>query len=425
MNHSWESLKADAYERIAQAVDLRRVGFFSDEQTRRALHAKVDDTCRTQLPAMAPRDLGRLVEELMSDLVGLGPLDPLIADPKVTDILVNGPDHVYVERGGKLEQTNIRFPSDAHVAHLAMRIGAFVGRTVNDACPVLDARLPDGSRVNAILPPLAIDGTTMSIRRFGKKIALEELLASKMLTPEMALVLECAVKARLNIAVSGGTGSGKTTCLNVLSSFIPDNQRVVTIEDAAELRLQQAHVVRLETRPPGPDGQGAFTARDLLRNALRMRPDRIIVGECRGAEALDTLQAMNTGHEGSLTTLHANTPRDALGRLETMVLMGGFELPVRAIRQQIASAIDVVVQVARLPGGRRRITHISEILGLEQDMITMQDLFTFRRTGVDAADAARGQFECLGVRPKFMAKLEASGARLPANLFQQRVLLRD
>ena len=425
MNPSWEELKADAYQRIAQAVDLRRVGFFSDEQMRRALHVKVDDTCRTQLPALAPRDLGRLVEELMGDLVGLGPLDPLLADPTVTDILVNGPDRVYVERRGKLELTGVRFPSDAHVAHLVARIAAFVGRQVSEACPVLDARLPDGSRVNAILPPLAIDGTTLSIRRFGRRVGLDELLDGKMLTSEMAMLLDCAVKARLNIAVSGGTGSGKTTLLNVLSSFIPDDHRVVTIEDAAELRLQQRHVVRLETRPPDLDGQGAFTARDLLRNALRMRPDRIIVGECRGAEALDTLQAMNTGHEGSLTTLHANTPRDALARLETMVLMGGFELPVRAIRQQIASAVDVIVQVARLPGGRRRVTHISEVLGLEQDMITMQDVFTFRRTGVDGADAARGQFECMGIRPKFMAKLEGAGARLPTNLFQQRVLLRD
>jgi pilus assembly protein CpaF len=422
MNPRWEQLKASAYERIAEEVDLGRVGLFSDEATRNALRAKASDICRTVLPPMSPKDIDRLVTELMADIVGMGALDPLLADPTISDILVNGPNRVYVERRGQLELTPIRFASDAHVVHLVGRIAAFVGRFVSESSPVLDARLPDGSRVNAILPPLALDGTSMSIRRFGQSLGLSQLLANKALTSEMAMVLEAAVKARLNMVVSGGTGSGKTTLLNVLSAFIPSNQRVVTIEDAAELRLSQEHVVRLETRPPDAEGRGAFSARDLLRNALRMRPDRIVVGECRGAEALDTLQAMNTGHDGSLTTLHANTPRDALARFETMIMMGGLDMPVRALRQQIASSIDVIVQVTRLPGGKRTISHITEVLGLEQDIIVMQDIFTFRRKGVDADSAAHGQFECLGVRPKFMAKLEAAGLRLPANLFKQRVL---
>jgi pilus assembly protein CpaF len=423
---SYADMKALVSERVLAQVDGAQLGFHSNEAVRRDVYAKLDHTCRTELPPLHPHELQRLLQELMQDLFGLGPLEPLLADPTVTDILVNGPYRVYVERGGRLEPTPIRFQSEAHVIQLVHRIAASVGRQVDSARPMLDARLPDGSRVNAILPPLAVDGTAVSIRRFSRvPFTMDRMIEMRTMTPEMGMLLEAAIKARLNVIVSGGTGSGKTTLLNILSAYIPSHQRIVTIEDAAELRLVQEHVVRLETRPPDLEGQGAYSARDLLRNALRMRPDRIIIGECRGPEALDMLQAMNTGHEGSMTTVHANAPRDALSRLETMMLMGVVELPVRALRQQIGAAVDLIVQVMRLEGGRRKITSISEVIGLEQDIVTMQELFSFRRLGVDANDAARGQFECSGVRPKAMAQLEAAGQRLPPNLFQQRVLMRD
>jgi pilus assembly protein CpaF len=301
-----------------------------------------------------------------------------------------------------------------------------VGRRVDEVCPMVDARLPDGSRFNAIIPPLALDGACVSIRRFGSHpLKLEDLLNYKAFTPEMVMLLEGAMKARLNIIISGGTGSGKTTLLNTLSSFINNDDRIVTIEDAAELQLQQSHVVRLETRPPNIEGKGEVTATDLVKNALRMRPERIIIGECRGAETLDMLQAMNTGHEGSLTTLHANTPRDALARLETMIMMSGFELPIKAMRTQIASAVDLIIQANRLQGGVRRVTHITEVVGMEQDTIIMQDIYKYVQNGIDESGRARGHFESTGIRPTFMGRLEAAGVRLPASAFRQRVMLQD
>jgi pilus assembly protein CpaF len=304
------------------------------------------------------------------------------------------------------------------------RIVSKVGRRVDESCPMVDARMLDGSRFNAIIPPLALDGPCVSIRRFGANpLKLEDLLRLKAFTPEMVMLLEGAIKARLNIIISGGTGSGKTTLLNTLSSFIPNDQRIVTIEDAAELQLQQEHVVRLETRPPNIEGKGAVTATDLLRNALRMRPERIIIGECRGAEALDMLQAMNTGHEGSMTTLHANSPRDALARLETMIMMAGFELPLRAMRSQIASAVDLIIQASRLQGGIRRVTHITEVVGMEQDTIVLQDIFLYQQEGVDEQGRAYGKFIATGIRPTFMPRLEAAGIRLPASIFRQRVMM--
>jgi pilus assembly protein CpaF len=321
--------------------------------------------------------------------------------------------------------TDIRFKDDNHVLLIIDRILSAVGRRVDESSPMVDARLSDGSRVNAIIPPLALDGAAVSIRRFGSNpIKLEDLLNFKAFTPEMVMLLEGCIKARLNMIICGGTGSGKTTLLNTLSSFIQNDQRVVTIEDAAELRLQQEHVVRLETRPANIEGSGAITATDLVKNALRMRPERIIIGECRGGETLDMLQAMNTGHDGSLTTIHANTPRDGIARLETLVMMAGFDLPVKAIRQQIAGAVDVVVQASRLQGGPRRVTHITEIVGMEQDTVVMQDIYRFNQEGIDESGKAFGHFECTGVRPTFMSRLESAGIRLPASAFRQRVMMK-
>jgi pilus assembly protein CpaF len=325
-----------------------------------------------------------------------------------------------------LEKTDVKFRDNQHLMQIIDRIVSKVGRRVDETSPMVDARLPDGSRVNAIIPPLALDGPSLSIRRFGTNpLKLEDLLSFKAFTPEMAMLLEAAIKARLNIVISGGTGCGKTTLLNTLSAFIPGDERIVTIEDAAELQLQQDHVVRLETRPPNIEGKGAVTTRDLVRNALRMRPERIIIGECRGAETLDMLQAMNTGHAGSMTTLHANTTRDAQARLETMIMMAGMELPLKAMRQQIASAVDIIIQANRLQGGPRKVTNICEICGMEQDVIIMQDVFRYKQLGIDQNGRAFGQFEATGVRPKFISKLEAAGIRLPTNLFQERILLRD
>ncbi|HMP15896.1 MAG TPA: CpaF family protein, partial [Gemmatales bacterium] len=357
---------------------------------------------------------------------GFGPLEILLKDPTISDIMINGPQKIYVERRGKMEKTDVRFRDNPHLMQIIDRIVSKVGRRVDETSPLCDARLPDGSRVNVIIPPLALDGPTVSIRRFGSNpLKLDDLLNFNAFTKEMAILMEAAIKARLNVVISGGTGCGKTTLLNTLSSFIPGHERVITIEDAAELQLQQDHVVRLETRPPNIEGKGAINARDLVRNALRMRPERIIIGECRGGEALDMLQAMNTGHNGSMTTLHANTPRDGLARLETMVMMSGFELPIKAMRQQIASSVDIIIQANRLQGGPRKVTSITEIVGMEQDIIVMQEVFRFRQLGIDQNGRAFGQFECSGVRPTFVPKLEAAGIKLPSNLFQERVLLRD
>jgi pilus assembly protein CpaF len=363
---------------------------------------------------------------VLDETFGFGPLEMLLKDPTVSDILINGPHKIYVERRGKLEKTDVKFRDNDHLLQIIDRIVSKVGRRVDETSPMVDARLPDGSRVNAIIPPLALDGPTMSIRRFGANpLKLEDLLNFKAFTPEMAMLMEACIKARMNLIISGGTGSGKTTLLNTLSSFIPHDERIVTIEDAAELQLQQDHIVRLETRPPNIEGKGAINTRDLVRNALRMRPERIIIGECRGGESLDMLQAMNTGHAGSMTTLHANTPRDAQARLETMIMMSGMELPIKAMRQQISSAVDLIVQASRLQGGPRKITSITEVMNMEQDVIIMQDIFRYKQIGIDSNGRAHGQFEATGVRPTFVTRLEAAGIKLPSNLFAERVLLRD
>ncbi|MDQ0286417.1 pilus assembly protein CpaF [Desulfofundulus luciae] len=366
-------------------------------------------------------DRQRIINEIIDEAIGFGPITSLLKDPEVTEIMVNGPRQVYVERGGRLELTPITFRDDQHVMHVIEKIVAPLGRRIDESSPMVDARLPDGSRVNAIIPPLALNGPTITIRKFFQDpLTVENLLSLGTLTEEMALFLEACVRARLNMIVSGGTGSGKTSMLNILSSFIPADERIITIEDAAELQLRQEHVVTLESRPANMEGRGEVTIRDLVRNALRMRPDRIIVGEVRSGEALDMLQAMNTGHDGSLTTGHANSPRDILSRLETMVLMAGVDLPVRAIREQISSALDVIVHMARLKDGSRKVTHITEVQGMEGDVIVLQDLFLFEQTGVDGNGKILGRFRATGIRPKFIDRLEVCGIELPPNIFWLR-----
>jgi pilus assembly protein CpaF len=363
----------------------------------------------------------QLVEELLHEILGYGPIEPLLKDPTISDILVNGPRDVYVERSGKLQLTDVRFRDNDHIMAVIDRIVSRIGRRVDESSPMVDGRLPDGSRVNAIIPPVALDAPILSIRRFGKALGADRLVQLGALSPEMLLILRGCVRAKLNLLVSGGTGSGKTTLLNALSSYIPDGERVVTIEDAAELQLQQPHVVRLETRPPNSEERGEVSMRALLRNALRMRPDRIVIGEVRGAEAMDMLQAMNTGHEGSLTTLHANTPRDALMRLETMVRYGAANLPDRSIREQVASAIDVIVQTNRLSDGTRRVTSITEVTGLEGDALQTQEIFRFHKLGIDEHDRVSGRFEALGVRPRFADRLAQAGMLLPQSLFAEHL----
>jgi pilus assembly protein CpaF len=361
----------------------------------------------------------RLIEEMANDVTGFGPLEPLLKDESITEVMVNGPSHVYIERNGKIERIDSVFLNDEHVLRIIERIITPLGRRIDDSSPRVDARLPDGSRVNAIIEPLAIDGPTLTIRRFGtKRFGVDDLLRVGAVTPPVIDFLRAAVQARLNIIVSGGTGSGKTTLLNALSSFIPKSDRIVTIEDAAELKLDQRHVVRLEARPPNLEGKGAITIRDLVRNSLRMRPDRIVVGECRGAEALDMLQAMNTGHDGSLTTIHANSARDALSRVETMVLMAGFDLPVRAIREQVAGAVDLIVQVSRLRDGSRRVVGVSEVVGMEGDVVTMQELVKYRQRGVDEDGNVIGDFEPCGVQPNCLARFEELGVPYDMSTFQ-------
>ncbi|MEW6474949.1 MAG: CpaF family protein [Actinomycetota bacterium] len=373
---------------------------------------------RERIPLSGP-DRARLLQDVTDDVLGYGPIDALLKDPDVSEVMVNGPGRIYVERAGKLTRTPATFADEAHLRRIIEKIVAQVGRRVDEATPMVDARLPDGSRVNAVIPPLAIGGPFLTIRKFAKDpFTVDDLINFGTLTPETARFLEACVKGRLNIIVSGGTGTGKTTALNVLSSFIPEDERVVTVEDAKELQLRQDHVLSLESRPPNVEGKGEVRIRDLVRNALRMRPDRIVVGECRGGEALDMLQAMNTGHDGSLTTVHANTPRDSLSRIETMVLMAGMDLPVRAIREQMASAIDLIVQLTRLRDGSRRITHVSEVQGMEGDIIILQDVFLFDfAMGVDADGRFRGSLKSTGIRPKFAEKLADHGIRLGPELF--------
>lgn len=422
----FDDLKRLIHGKLVDKLDLSRVSDLAGDTLRREIRLVVERLCDTENPLLNRMERERLIDEVLDETFGFGPLEMLLKDPTVSDILVNGPYKVYVERRGKLEKTDVKFRDNDHLLQIIDRIVSKVGRRVDETSPMCDARLPDGSRVNAIIPPLALDGSSLSIRRFGANpLKLEDLLNFKAFTPEVAMLMEACIKARLNIIISGGTGSGKTTLLNTLSAFIPHDERIVTIEDAAELQLQQDHIVRLETRPPNIEGKGAINTRDLVRNALRMRPERIIIGECRGGETLDMLQAMNTGHAGSMTTLHANTPRDAQARLETMIMMSGMELPIKAMRQQISSAVDLIIQANRLQGGPRKITSVVEVLGMEQDVIIMQDIFRFKQLGIDQNGRAYGQFEATGVRPAFVPRLEAAGIKLPSNLFQERVLMRD
>jgi pilus assembly protein CpaF len=419
-----DAVRDRAHARLLRDLDLGAVGGVPEGQRRAALRPVVLRVL-DELSRLDRADRDRLADELLDDLLGLGPLEALLRDLSITEVLVNGPHEAFVERGGQLEEVPLRFRDADHLLQVIDRIVSRVGRRVDESSPMVDARLPDGSRVNAVVPPLALKGPTLSIRRFGARpLSLEDLLRARALTPEMAALLEAAVGARLNVVVSGGTGSGKTTLLNVLSRFIPPRERIITIEDAAELRLQQRHVIPLETRPPNVEGKYGVSMRDLLRNALRMRPDRIVVGECRGPEALDMMQAMNSGHEGSLTTLHANSPRDALTRLETLILMGGLDLPLRAMRRQIVSAIQLIVQADRLAGGARRVTSVTEVVGMEGDVIVTQDVFSFHQTGVDSEGRAVGQFQATGIRPALWPRLHAAGYPLPPTMFQQRVLLR-
>jgi pilus assembly protein CpaF len=376
-----------------------------------------------RLPTNLPESIRQqLTREVTNDVLGYGPIQPLLDDPNVSEVMVNGPKNVYVEKNGVLIKTGITFENNDHVLRIIDRIILPLGRRIDADTPTVDARLPDGSRVNAVIPPVAIDGASITIRKFRKeKLSVEQLIQVGSLTPSMAEFLRACVIGRLNIVISGGTGSGKTTLLNILSTMIPESERIVTIEDAAELQLQQDHVVRLETRPSNTEGKGIVTIRDLVRNALRMRPDRIVVGECRGGETFDMLQAMNTGHDGSLTTLHANTPRDALSRLETMVMMAGLELPVKIIRQQVSSAIDLIIQQARLKGGERKITAITEVAGMEGDTIVLTDIFRYEQTGVTPDGKVIGQIKATGIRPLFGPQLEAAGFKLGAELFGANV----
>ncbi|MEQ1906457.1 MAG: CpaF family protein [Pirellulaceae bacterium] len=423
-SNEFDLLKQRIHQKLIGKLDLARVGELQGDVLRKEIRVVVEHLCDSENNLLNRLERDRLIDEVLDETFGLGPLELLLKDPTISDILINGPKNIYCERGGKMQRSNVEFRNNAHLLQIIDRIVSKVGRRVDETCPMVDARLEDGSRVNAIIPPLALDGPAMSIRRFGSNpLKLEDLLNYKAFTPEMVMLLEGSMKARLNIIISGGTGSGKTTLLNTLSSFIPNHDRIITIEDAAELQLQQEHVVRLETRPPNIEGRGAVTATDLVRNCLRMRPERIIIGECRGPEALDMLQAMNTGHEGSMTTTHANTPRDCLARLETLIMMSGFELPIKAMRTQIASAVNLIVQANRLQGGPRKVTHITEICGMENDTIVTQDIFKFIQEGVDENGKAVGKFVCTGVRPKCMARLEASGVRLPASIFRERVML--
>jgi pilus assembly protein CpaF len=425
-NKSFEELKRLIHSKLVDKLDLSRVSDLAGDTLRREIRLVVERLCDTENPLLNRMERERLIDEVLDETFGFGPLEMLLKDPTISDILINGPHRIFVERRGKMEKTDVRFRDNDHLLQIIDRIVSKVGRRVDETSPMVDARLPDGSRVNAIIPPLALDGPSMSIRRFGTNpLKLEDLLNFKAFTPELAMLMEAAIKARLNIVISGGTGCGKTTLLNTLSSFIPAEDRIITIEDAAELQLQQEHVVRLETRPANIEGKGMITTRDLVRNALRMRPERIVIGECRGAEALDMLQAMNTGHAGSLTTLHANSPRDAQARLETMIMMGGLELPIKAMRQQIASAVDLVIQANRLQGGPRKVTSITEVMGMEGDVVIMQDIFRFKQMGIDQNGRAFGQFEATGVRPGFVPRLEAAGIKLPSNLFTERILMRD
>jgi len=417
LGRAQQEVKSAVHRELIDKVDLEKLLYLQDTRGRQRLLELILQLVAEHGVPFSSSERSRIANEVMDEVFGLGPLEPLLQDPTVSDILVNTADAVYVERNGVLEKTNVVFKDDHHLMHIIDKIVSRVGRRVDESSPMVDARLPDGSRVNAIIPPLAIDGPVLSIRRFGAEpLTARNLLDYGEMKPVMMDVLERAVKARLNIVVSGGTGAGKTTLLNVLSGFVSPRERIVTIEDSAELRLKQEHVVRLECRPPNLEGKGAVRQRELLINALRMRPDRIVVGEVRGEEALDMLQAMNTGHDGSITTVHANSPRDAIARIETMAMMANLNLPANALRQQIAAAIHVIVQVARLSDGSRRVTHIAEITGTSDQVISMQDIFLFQKRGVDPEGRVLGRFYATGIVPKFAEKLQACGAPMDTRL---------
>jgi pilus assembly protein CpaF len=417
----YQQVKADLHRKILDRLDLEKLGKTSGDSARDEVLVVIRNAVNSEVVPLSFAERERLSREILDEIFGLGPIEPLLKDSSISDILVNRFDRVYVERAGKLERTALSFKDDSHLMQIIERIVSRVGRRVDESSPMVDARLADGSRVNAIIPPLAIDGPCLSIRRFGRDpVTARQMIENQTLTESMLELLSAMVKGRLNILVSGGTGAGKTTLLNVLSGYIPNSDRVVTIEDAAELQLKQEHVVRLETRPPNIEGKGAVRQRQLVINSLRMRPDRIVVGEVRGEEAFDMLQAMNTGHEGSLTTVHANSPRDAIARVENMVSMANLNIPERAVRHQIASAVHAVVQIARLSDGTRKVITVSEITGMDEESIAMQDIFSFDRTGTDESGKVRGVFRATGIRPQFGDRLATSGARLRPELFESR-----
>ena len=422
----FQKIKTGIHRELLDSLDLSRITGLSDEELREDIRRLAEGMLHSRSRKLPPVDEDRLVDELMAESFGLGPLEIYLQDPDVTDILVNGPGEVYVERLGRLQETNTVFADEEHLLQIIQRVAARVGRRIDEHSPMVDARLADGSRVNAIIPPLALGGPVLSIRRFGHRpLQLNDLMVRGSVCPEILKVIEAAVEGRINIMISGGTGAGKTTFLNNVSRYIPANERLVTIEDSAELLLQRKPVVKLETRPKSPEGASEVTQRDLVRNALRMRPDRIILGEVRGGEALDMLQAMNTGHEGSLTTIHANDTRDALSRLEVMVSMAGFDLPVPVVRKYIASAITLVIHLARLRGGVRRVMRVSEIMSLENGDYKIQDLFGFEQTGSDDRGIARGHFYATGNKPVFLKRLNQLGIEIPESLFAQRQLTPD
>jgi pilus assembly protein CpaF len=422
-NKSFSQLKLAVHNHLFESLDVSRLESLEPQLASQKVTEAINSILNEEGRLLTDVDRTRLVEEIKNELLGLGPLEPLLWDDEITDILVNGHDSVYVEKRGKLYHTDVKFQDDQHLMLIIDRIVSQVGRRVDEASPMVDARLPDGSRINAIIPPLALDGPSLSIRRFGRKrFDIQDLVDKGTLIPEIVEFLRVIVKARLNILVCGGTGSGKTTMLNCLSAFVPDDERIVTIEDSAELSLQQPHVVRLETRPANVEGKGEITQRDLVKNCLRMRPDRIIVGEVRGGEVFDMLQAMSTGHDGSIATIHANTPRDSMGRLEMMMLLSGVSIPQRAMRQQVASALNIILHVSRLSDGTRKVMRISEISGMEGEMVMMQDLFEFKRIGVGPGGQVQGHFMSTGIRSTYSQRLEAAGLKLDAKLFRANVL---
>ena len=417
----FQQLKVRVHEKLVDSLDLSMLAQIRQEELEVEVRGVAEELASEFAPNVTGRERERLLDELIDEVFGLGPLEVLMADPHVNDILVNGPHEVYVERAGQLEKSDVLFANEQHLVRIIQRVVSRVGRRIDETSPMVDARLPDGSRVNAVVAPLALDGPTLSIRRFGTRpLALEDLIENASLTPDMAEFLNAAIEARVSMLISGGTGAGKTTLLNALAAYVPGDERIITIEDSAELKLQHKHVVRMETRPSNTEGNGEVTQRSLVRNSLRMRPDRIIVGEVRGAEALDMLQSMNTGHEGSLTTIHANDSRDALARLELMVAMSGYELPVPVVRQYIAAGIQLVVHVARLKGGVRRVTRISEITGVNDGGFEVNDLFGYEQSGVDEAGRAEGEFFVSGYRPNCLSRIRTTGRRLPEEMFDKR-----